>query len=210
MPAEFFGADNEDVQGYSFKSWKAKGGEKYRVGFVYPDGKPDKMFAGVMVHFGGRYFICKSTKNKKAICCTHSYEGKKPRWRVGGVIVMYNMVDKKPKGYKLYPWVFTDKMYDKLRTLNGEWKLSEHDVLLSCTNEDYQTIEAQSCKESIWQAKDELAKKIRAEAVDIMDEVRDNLASDLSIEEIKEQLGIDDMGSGDAASDVELGDVLDM
>jgi len=204
-----FGADNEDVKGYSFKSWKAKGGEKYRIGFIFPDGEAKKMFSGVPIHYKDRYFVCKSTPEKKAICCTHHYDGNKPRWRVGGVIVLYEMSENKLRGYKLHPWVFTDKMYQKLKTANGEFPLSSHDLILSCTNEDYQTIEPQACKESFWQKKEELKAKILKEAAPIRDEVADNLASELSIEEIKELLGIDDAGSSDAAENVDLGDVLE-
>jgi hypothetical protein len=208
MAVMTFGADNEEVKGYSFKSWKAKGGEKYRVGFVYPDGDSKKMFVGVPIHYAERYFICKSTPEKKAICCTHTYKGNKPRWRVGGVMVIYEMSDKKLRGYKLVPWVFTDKMYQKIKTANEEFPLATHDLILSCTNEEFQTIEPQPCKESFWQMKEELKKKIITEAASIFSDIGDNLASDLPIEEIKELLGIDDAGSGDAAENVELGDVL--
>jgi|SRR6056297_1946197 len=209
MGVQAFGADNDEVRGYSFKSWKAKSGEKYRIGFVFFDENPKSMFLGVPVHYKDRYFVCKSTPEKKAICCTHSYDGNKPRWRVGGVIVMYEMSEKKLRSYKLKPWVFTDKMYQKLKTANEEFPLSRHDLILSCTNEDYQTIEPQPCKESFWQMKDALKNKILDEAKIIHQEVGDNLASDLSIEEVKELLGIDDAGSGDAAENVELGDVLE-
>jgi hypothetical protein len=204
-----FGADNDDVKGYSFKSWRAKAGEDYRIGFVFPEGKPGGMFLGVPIHYKDRYFVCKSTPDKKAVCCTHNYDGKKPKWRVGGVIVLYLIDDGKLRGYKLHPWVFTDKMYQKFKTANKEFPLAQHDLTLKCTNEDYQTIEPTPCKDSYWQKKDELAAKIREEAQSIFDEIGDNLASDLSIEEIKELLGIEESGSGDAAQDVSLGDVLD-
>jgi len=203
-----FGDDEDTVKGYSFKSFKGKEGQKERIGFVWED-DPKKLFSGVPVHYSDKYFICKSTDEKKAVCCTYSYDGNKPRWRVGAVIAIYKMEGNKPTGYKLMPWVFTDKMYQKLKTAGQEFPLAKHDVWLTCTNEKYQTMDINSCRESIWQAKPELRKKIAEEALVIKKEVEDNLAQDLSIEEIKELLGIEVLGSADAASDVSLGDVID-
>lgn len=203
-----FGADNEEVKSYKFNGFKAKAGEEYRVAFVYWDDNPKTMFRGVEAHFYDRYFMCKSTKDKKAICCTHSYERNKPRWRVGCVIVLYVVENDKLKGYKLTPWVFSDKMFEKIRKANKNFPLHKHDVTLDCTNEDYQTIEVHSCPESYWQMKSELKKKILEEAKPLMEDVIRNMPSDLSIEEIKEVLGIETAGSADAAANIDLGDVI--
>jgi hypothetical protein len=207
----YFGDDAEQVKGYSFKSFKGKEGQKERLGFVFED-DPKKIFVGVPVHFSkaaNRYFVCKSEGDSKAVCCTHVYEGNKPRWRVGAVIVIYKMDGNKPTGYKLMPWVFTDKMYQKLKTAGQEFPLAKHDVWLSCTNEQYQTMDINSCRESIWQAKPDLRKKIVEESKSIREEVENNLAQDLPIEEVREILGIDAPGSADAAVDTSLGDVVE-
>jgi len=208
MGLVYFGDDNDEVKGYSFKSFKGRDGQKERIGFIWVD-DPKKIFAGVPVHYKERYFVCKSTDKEKAICCTHSYENNKPRWRVGGVIIIYQMDGNKPTGYKLMPWVFTDKMYQKLKTAGQEFPLAKHDIWLTCTNEQYQTMDINSCRDSIWQKKPEFRSKIVEESLSIKEEIENNLAQDITIEEIKELLGIEVLGSADAAADMSLGDVVE-
>ena len=207
------GADSDLVKSSKFNGFKAKSGEEYRVGFVYWNDDPGTMFKGVEAHYHNKYFACKSDKKagKMAICCTHNYEKNKPTWRVGGVLAVYKIEDNKLKGYKLWPWMFSEAMFLKIKKANSSFPLSKHDVTLSLspnTKEDYQTIEVHSCPESYWQLKPDLKKKIQDEAVFLMDEITRNLPQSYSIDDIKEILGIEESGSGDAAANIDLGDVL--
>jgi hypothetical protein len=204
-----FGADSDEIKSVKFKSFKGKAGETVRAAFIYED--PKKMFKGAQIHYNNRYFICKSDGKKKEICCTHNYKGNKPKWRVGGVIVQYTMSDdgKKLNDWNVPPWIFSETMYAKLKTSNQEFPLISHDVMLTCTNEDFQTIDVQSCKISLWQSNDALKGKILEAARPYLDEVADNIASDLTPTEIRELMGADTPGSDDAAEDVNLDDVVD-
>jgi hypothetical protein len=211
MAIESFGTEREDIQGSKFQKYKGKAGQTDRVGIL--PFEPKKYFKGAKCHYKDRIFLCKSTPAKKEICCTHSYEGNRPMYRIGGVIVIYDMVTKdgkmKLKGYQLLPWVFREKMYQKLVQADKEFPLDQHDIKLTCSNEEFQTIDIQSCRESIWSSNPELKKKVTEEAQALFEEVSRNIGSDLGVTEIREVLGIDAPGSDDAAADVDLGQVIE-
>jgi hypothetical protein len=210
MAVEEFGFDREDIQPSRFKKYKGKVGRVDRVGIVYAEGQSSCV--GATCHFKDRYFLCKSTKDKKEICCLHSYEGNMSKTRVACILVVYDIGQKDGKnvlrGYELLPWIFSDTMYVKLKNLGKEWPFDKHDLTLTCTNDDFQTIEPNPCKESFWRSKPELQKKVIAEAAEMRKTLSRQLGADLSVTEIREQLGIDAPGSDDAAVDVNLGDVV--
>lgn len=210
MAIEEFGFEREDIQPSRFKKYKGKSGRVDRVGIVFAEGQ--SACVGSACHFKDRYFLCKSTKEKKEICCLHSYEGNLPKSRIACILVVYDIVEKDGKkslrGYELLPWIFSDTMYSKLRNMGKEWPLDKHDITLTCTNEEFQNIEPMACKESFWRSKPELMKKIIAEASEMRKTLSRQLGADLSVTEIREQLGIDAPGSDDAAVDVNLGDVV--
>jgi len=211
MAVEEFGLDRDDIETPKFKKYRAKAGNTDRVAILYTD--PAKMFKGAKTHFKDRFFLCKSTKNKKEICCLHSYENNRPKYRIAAVIIVYELVNKdgktKLKDYEVLPWIFSEKMYSKLSAADKEFPLSEHDIKLTCTNEDFQTIDVTPCKESLWSGNEELKKKVLEEAENYFEDVGRNLAADLGISEIRELLGIDAPGSDDAATDVDLGEVME-
>jgi hypothetical protein len=210
MATEEFGFDREDIQPSRFKKYKGKVGRVDRAGIVFAEGQAPCV--GATCHFKDRYFLCKSTKDKKEICCLHSYENNLPKTRIACVLMIYDIAEKDGKktlrGYELLPWIFSDTQYVKLKNLNKEWPFEKHDITLTCTNEDFQTIEPNPCKESFWRSKPDLVKKILAEAVEMRKGLSRQLGADLSVTEIREQLGIDAPGSDDAAVDVSLGDVV--
>jgi len=197
-----FGTDNEDIKG-GYKKYQGKKGETHRAGFVYSD--PKSMFAGAKVHYNQRYFLC-----KKTICC----DKQAPRWRVGTVIVLYS-TDKlgnpkmDPFSYEILPWMFSEQSYNKLRVADSEFPLISHDVKITCTNQEYQNLDINSCKESIWQMKEDFKKKVLEEAKPVWEHVKKNLASDLSVEEIKDLIsGGTEGGADPSATNVNLEDVL--
>lgn len=210
---ESFGLDREDIQGGKFKKFKGKENQTDRVGIIYITEK--EMFKGVKAHYKDRYFLCKSTKEKKEICCLHSYEKNRPSYRIGCILVIYDVATDKSgkvslKGYELLPWVFGEKMYGTLSEENKEHPLTGCDLKLKCTNAEYQNFEVHSCKESIWQSNAKLKEKILEQASTLFEELPRSLSSDLSITEIKELLGVDAAGSEDAAADIDLGAVADV
>ena len=206
-----FGADSDEIKSVKFKSFKGKAGETVRAGIVYED--PSKMYKGAKIHYNQRYFLCKSDDKtgKKEICCTHNYKGNKPKWRVGAVLVIYTMDDtgKKLKDWTVTPWLFSETMFNKLKTANSQFPLANHDVMLTCTNEEFQNIDVQSCSASLWTKNESFKEKVLERARPYMEELAGNIASDLTPTEIRELMGADTPGSEDAAEDVNLDDVVD-
>lgn len=208
---ESFGADRDDIEGQRFRKYKNKEGNTDRIGIVYED--PKVMFKGLKAHFSEKYFGCKSTEKQKEVCCTHAYAGNKPRYRIAAVIIVYDLITKdgkqKLKDYEIIPWIFGEGMYGKLSAADKEFPLSSHDIKLTCKNEEYQNMDIQSCRESIWGSNKELREKILKEAQTMLEERGRNLASDLSLTEIRDLLGVDTAGSEDAAMDVDIAQVVE-
>ena len=201
---ETFGFENEEIRGGFYEKYKGKKGEIHRTSIVYSD--PKAMFAGSKIHYSNqRYFLC-----KKGLCCDKCGPAK---WRVGAVIIKYatdrNGTIKQPFGYEIMPWVFGEQTYIKLKTVNSEFPLASHDIKISCENDDYQHLSFAPCNESIWLAKEELKKKILDEAKPMWEYVKKSIASDLSIEEIKDLLGAAPASGGsDPSTSLNLDQVL--
>lgn len=201
---ETFAFDNEEIRSGMYDRYKGTKGTTDRLAIVYQD--PKAMFAGVKCHYKDRYFVC-----KKGICCEKLGA---PKWRVGAVIVKYatdkqGMI-KKPFGYELMPWSFGEQTYVKLKNVNSEFPLASHDIKVSCTNDEYQHLDITPCNEVIWTAKEELKGEVLEAAKPIWDFVKKTLASELSIEEIRELLSADGgSGGADPTSKLDLDKVLD-
>ena len=196
-----FGFENEDIKGGIYDKYKGKKGEVHRGSLIFTD--PKAMFVGAKAHFKERYFLC-----KKSVCCDKLGA---PKWRVASVFIKYG-TDKQgnvkmPFGYELFPWFFSETTFIKLKNINTEFPLTTHDIKISCTNEEYQHLDITPCNESIWQAKEEFKKKVLDEAKPVWDYIKKGVASDMSIEEIKDLLSI---GSAiaDPTSKLDLDSVL--
>jgi len=216
MAVESFGTERDDIQGNRFQKLKMKTDDEIRCGVVFFDEEGKKIFLGAKVHAKKdmKTFICKSSKDKKEICCTHSYEANIPKYHIGCIIITYILGKDangktKLKDYELTPWLFWEKTYQKLVSADKEFPLVSHDLKLKCTNGEFQTIDIQSCKESIWASSADLKKKVLEEAKPLYESLSRNLGAEVSVSEIKEILSIDVAGSDDAATDVDLGSVVD-
>ena len=205
MPSnvEVFGFENENIRGNVWEKYKAKKGVVDRLGIIFSD--PKVLFAGNKVHFKDRFFLCKG-----GYCCDILGPSK---YRIGSVIIKYTTDKlgniKQPFDYTLFPWMFSEQTYTKLKTLNVDFSVATHDIKIGCTNEDYQHIDITPCQESIWQAKAELRAKILEEAKPIWDYIKRGIASDLSVEEIKDLLGgTPTAGGADPSTKLDLDSVL--
>lgn len=200
---ETFGFENEEIKGAMFDKYKGKKGEVHRGAVIYTD--PKALFAGAKIHYKDRYFLC-----KKGVCCEKCGQ---PKWRVGAVLIKYGTDKlggiKKPFSYELFPWVFGEQTYVKLKNVNGEFPLTTHDIKIACSNEDFQTLDITPCNESIWTAKEEMKKQIIYEAKSIWESVKKSLGQDLSAEEINDLLGIATGVSTDPSATLDLDSVLD-
>jgi len=198
-----FGLDNEDIRGGMYEKYRGTKNQVDRCGIIFTD--PKNMFAGAKTHYKERYFLCKKGK-----CCEILGPA---RWRVGSVIIKYGTdkqgMIKKPFSYEIFPWVFGEGTYVKLKNTNSEFPLTTHDVKISCSNEDYQTLDIIPCNESIWTAKEELKKQILEDAKPYWECVKKSIASDLSVEDIMQLISGGTQGAGAAAVDPSAGLDLD-
>lgn len=199
---ETFGFENEDIRGGMYDKYKGVKGEVHRNAIVYTD--PKAMFAGSKIHFKERFFLCKKGK-----CCEILGPSK---WRLGAVIVKYNTdklgTIKKPFGYELLPWIFSEQTFLKLKTVNSEFTLASHDIKVSCTNNDFQHLDITPCTESIWTAKDSIKTRILDEAKPIWDFIKKSIATNMSDEDINDLLGITGTAT-DPTQKLDLDNVLD-
>ena len=197
-----FGFENDDIKGGVWEKYKGKKGEVHRGAIVYSD--PKAMFAGLKAHFKDKYFQCKS-----GICCDKLGPAKH---RIGAVLVKYATDragnPKTPFSYEIFPWMFGEQTWVKIKTLNNEFPLTTHDIKISCTNDDYQNLDITPCQESIWQMKSELKEKVLAEAKPAWDYIKKGLASNLTVEEIKDLLSMSSGAAIDPTSKLDLDKVL--
>lgn len=211
MSVEIFGTNRDDIQSKKYNKLKLKAGEELRAGIVFHDNKGLELFKGTKVHYhdsGKRTtFMCKSSKENKAICCTHKWSGNAPKFRIGCVLVIYKQVQGKIH-LEYMPWVFSEQMYNKIQLADQEFPLVDHDIRLKCTNEDFQNIDIHSCKESIWTKNKANIKGIQAAAAESWELVGDMLGQELSEIEIKELLGID-ISTGHDVGEISLDSVID-
>jgi hypothetical protein len=200
---ELFSFENEDIKGGVFEKYKGKKNETHRIAIIYTD--PKAMFAGQKIHYKDRYFLCKKGK-----CCEVLGPAK---WRVGAVIIKYSTdkmgTPKKPFGFDLYPWIFGEQTYAKLKGVNSEFPLATHDMKITCDNEEYQHLNPMACQESIWTSKEELKTMVLEQAKPYWESVKRSIASDLSVEEINELLGLTTPAGTDPSTKLNLDSVLD-
>jgi len=200
-----FGFENEDIKGSIYEKYKGKKGEIHRGAIVFSD--PKAMFVGAKIHYYDpqkKYFLC-----KQSICCEKLGV---PKWRVGMVLIKYATdklgAPKQPFSYDLYPWVFSETTFTKLKSLNNEFPLATHDIKIACTNDEYQHLDITPCQEAIWQIKEELKKKVLDEAKPIWDYIKKGLANNLSVEEIKDLFSMSSAAVVDPTTKLDLDKVL--
>ena len=197
-----FGFENEEIKGGIFEKYKGKKGQVDRCAIVFTD--PKAMFVGAKIHFKERFFYC-----KKGLCCEKLGA---PKFRIGSVIIKYGTDKlgnpKAPFSYEVYPWIFSDTAFIKLKTINNEFPLATHDIKISCDNDEYQHLNITPCSEILWQAKEELKKKVLDEAKPIWDYIKRGIASDLSVEEIRDLLSGNTGTGSDPTQKLDLNQVL--
>lgn len=201
--------EGDDKVGKKAKRFKGKEGETYRVSFVWLPTDDDGnikldgavRFTGCDRHYmqGVGYFLHKGPEYAKVA-------GGPPKQAVATVMVVWP-TDKKGRlnteafgageGYQVMPWVFSADRYDQLKRRHEEFPLTKHDITLTCTDTQYQKMDVTPCKDNLFRKLYESDKaKAKAIAAAILDEVRDiekslrnDMARDLTLDQIREKLG---------------------
>jgi len=214
---EEIGFDDESVEVFEVEYFKGRKGYRDRVAFpLVGAGKGDATVPLILkarVHFkeGFGYFLCRSTSEKKEICCETLGD---PGLRFGCIIVHYytekSGKPKKPLGYDLKFWYFSDKKFDKLRSLNDEFPLAERDLIISCDNDEWQHLDFTPCKESIIRLKEDFFGKVEEQAKKMKPDLKKRLAKSRTIEELREEFGLEAASGSIDESDIgDYSDVLE-
>ena len=208
--------DFNDIQVKSKFKEKYKGvpGEKHRISIIWP--KDTAQGTGPLVmrntHFFEKYFVCKDGP-----CCEKVGPAKT---RFACLIVKYKtkkdgtLVKREgesiPFDFEIMEWVFADKKFSQLKTLHAEWDLKKHDIMVACEgSEQFQDLDLTPCKESVWRLKPEYVEAVYKESETIRKHLANALGQDLSVDEIKELLGMGAKQPSEVISnESELNDIL--
>lgn len=212
-----FGFDSGDdaLQGGKFERFKAKGGESYRISFVWwemKDGKPvnldtasprfisAKRFfipnVGYILDRGPEFAKIAGGPSKPTIATViavwptdHKGNLDKARFAAGEVSVL--------------PWLFSTDKYDALKRRHGEFPFGQCDLSIVCTDTQFQKMDLSPCRESLFRKALEndklkpVADSILARVAAIVGanaqgepvNLRGMIARDMSIDKIREKLG---------------------
>jgi hypothetical protein len=206
------------------KKFKGEEGRVYRLSFVwYPgledgaqallkgmsdkvDGKdPAPKFIGAKRHYVPNvgYFIHKGPEYSKLA-------GGPPKMQVATIVVSWqcdpqgNVTSiEQPPG--VMPWIFSADKYDTIKGNHGQFAFGEHDLIAKCTRTQFQNFTFTPAKNNAVRKLIESGKAsgiidhIIDSAIEIRGNIKNEIARDMSIDDIRAKLG------GDAGSPV--GDV---
>jgi len=223
-----FDSGDEKV-GKKTDRYKGREGETDRVSFVWfqkdDDGNPqldEKIrFTGCERHYvqGVGYFLNKGPEFSKIA-------GGPAKQAVATIMVVWpsdsrGRLDaeafKKGEGHKVVAWVFAADKYDQLKRRNDEHPLNECDMILACTDSQFQKMDISPARESLFrklfESKNERGKAI---ANAILDEVanvekglQQTLARDLTLDQLREKMGGATAGPVADASGEDVDGLLD-
>lgn len=128
--------------------------------------------------------------------------GGTPKMTVATVVVVWptdknGTIDKnrmKNGECDVIPWVFSKRKYSELKAVASEWPLGEHDLKITCTEEQYQQTTLTNCRENFLY---KLQQKGGTTFTDIMERV-ESVANDLNsfigneytVDQLKEKMGM--------------------
>lgn len=131
---------------------------------------------------------------KPALCCQKMDEPKK---RFGAFVVQYGTTPDgklvKPLTYTTRLWRFSESHFVQLRDINAEFPLDQHDLVIRCTDENFQKMTITAAKESVIRLEKfpEKDKKDIAEWVKAMlPKVNKSLGRKLTDAQLLERLGM--------------------
>lgn len=194
------GFDSEDIGGDKVDRYKGRKGYTDRLGFPL-----STRLRVADVHFKDKYVLC-----TKGLCCQKMEPAQK---RIGCVVVQYATNKQgdleQPFRWQVKQWVFSGKKYEDLRGVNSEWPLADHDVKVTCIEDNYQQLKYVACKNAAWTLKPEIRDQIVNEATAALKRLY--LGSKLDNDQLRELLGMESEGSvvaSDPTSEADLDNIM--
>lgn len=193
--SEEIGLDDESVTSNNFDKYKGVKGKTDRIALVYPKIRRamTQFIENVGYVIANDYTITRfgaPTQRFAAIVAVYKTDN------FGKLVTPFN-----EHSVTLKYWVFSAKRYESIRSANKEFPLENHDLQVTCTEDKYQQLNLQSCKEVAWKLKPEIEKYVSAQAEKMAKHLEAQLGQILTAEQIKEKLG---EGSSAEASDAAL------
>jgi hypothetical protein len=151
-------------------------------------GEPDQRFAMVLFHY--------STDDKGELLDATKCQGK-------------------PK-----LWVISEARYEELGAMHRQWPIldagygsKQHDILVRCTEEQYQRMTFTPAADAQWKKKESWYQALKAKEASAKDKLKQKIGREMSDTEIMDLLGGSAegarQGNTDNAGDIDLSDVLD-
>lgn len=174
--------------------------QKIRIGFPHLNPNTGKVIIRPVSYFPFNKELKKSflvTGDKEFDATVARIMGE-PKIRYVVTVCMYKTDDKgqilKPFSYEMKPYVFSDKILGNLQSINMEFPISEHDLILTATSNDkelgYQVHTMSPTKDAKWCITEKMKAKISAEAELFAEHMHKAVALDASREQIEEWLGL--------------------
>ena len=209
-----FGGDEgapSDLGNNKFERFKAKKGESYQIGFVYwpagPDGKPNlaaempKFLAGKRSYIKGVGYVI----NKGPEFTALADKKEEPQLKITTVIALWPVKSNgqldlerlKDGDFKIIPWTFGDTRFASLKALwRKGWPAGQHDIDAECKEEQFQQLEMTPHKDAVLaklansEQHQELYKSILARIEACAKRLPKEIGANMSIQDIREKLGI--------------------
>jgi len=212
MTDEFLDFEDHEATPKFKDKYKAEKDEKHRIALIWPKESGGPFVKG-NTHYADKYFFCKEgvcceklgAANTRLACLIVKYKTKKD----GSIIKREG--ESVPFDFEILEWVFSETKYAQLKDLHNEWDLKGHDILVSLKGDpQYQNLVLTPCKEALWKIKPEFQEAIYKESEVIRLNLKRALGQELSMDEIREQLGLDVATPGEViSSEDELNSILD-
>lgn len=117
------------------------------------------------------------------------------------------------------PWVISESRYEELSNIHknfplmdGGWGEAQHDLLLTCTEENFQRMTFSPAKDSHWKKSEkwyEALKKVELKAKDKLKLAMGREMTDAEIMDLMGASGPSQTGGVENSSDIDLSDVID-
>ncbi len=210
MSTEFmeigFGQNDDSFQSKGTR-YKGKEGRTDRLSLVWwpmEDGKPNldaktpKFIGAPRVYIKGvGYVLCKSAEYAKIA-------GQAAKKSVATIVIQWPTDDKGSldknniqSGFKVLSWCFSKGRYEQLARLHGEWPLGAHDFTFACSDTQYQKGDFTPCRESLFkmlmekEGAEAIQKRILSGIAEVESGIQNELARDLTLDQIREALGVE-------------------
>jgi len=211
---EFSFDQGDDAVQTRAKKFKGEEGRIYRLSFVWFEGlddgadallksmsagddekDPAPKFIGAKRHYkpGAGYFLHKGPEYSKIA-------GGPPKMQVATIIVSWpcdskgnvTSIDQPPA---VMPWIFSADKYDAIKGNHGQFPFGKHDLIAKCTRAQFQNFTFTPAKNNAVRKLIESGKApaiidhIIDSAIEIKGNIKNEIARDLTIDQIREKLG---------------------